>query len=83
MGIDWRYSLKDTYLKIREWGFDAADANLNALLPKARVLRRDIPKLLVNGGKDCMALFQPWADAAKNAGIENAQAHRFPAGCRL
>lgn len=79
MGITERYGMAGGYVKIRDWGFDAADANIHTVLRKAQILKRDIPDVLVRGGSDCMALFRPWGEAARAAGIENAQAHApFP-----
>lgn len=75
MGVTERYGMAEGYRKIREWGFDAADANIHTVLGKARILKRDIPDVLARGGNDCMALFRPWGEAAKATGVENAQAH--------
>ncbi len=78
-GPDAYLGLPETYRKIREWGFDAADAGLDHLLPYADIRAGKIPDILVRGGKDCMELFRPWADGASAAGVDNYQAHApFP-----
>ena len=66
-GPDAYLGLPETYRKIREWGFDAADAGLDHLLPYADIRAGKIPDILVRGGKDCMELFRPWADGASAA----------------
>ena len=79
LGITERYGFKEGYRMIRRWGFDGADANIHRVLGKGLILKRDIPDVLVRGGPDCMALFRPWGEAAKEAGVENVQAHApFP-----
>ena len=78
-GPDQRFGLKEAYRKIREWGFDAVDANIDHLLSYGDICEGRIPDVLVRGGKDCMALFTPWAEGARAAGVENYQAHApFP-----
>ena len=79
LGIASRPDLESGYRRIRDWGFDAADANIHVVLSKGSVLRRNIPDVLVKGGKDCMDLFRPWGEAARQTGIENVLAHApFP-----
>ena len=79
LGITERFGMNEGYRKIREWSFDGADANIHTVLSKGQILRRDIPEVLVRGGSDCMALFRPWGEAARAAGVENLQAHApFP-----
>ena len=68
------YTLDEVYKRLRLWGFDAADANLNILLPKNRIFRRDIPEILVSGS-GLKELFEPWRKASLESGILNAQAH--------
>ncbi len=74
-----RFSMDETYRKIRDWGFDAVDANVDMLLPGSEIKSGNIPELLVRGGKDCMELFRPWAEASKKYSLDNYQAHApFP-----
>lgn len=73
------FGVDETYRKVKEWGFDAVDANIDHLLSGGDIRKNIIPEILVSGGKDCMDLFTPWADAAKKYGIDNYQAHSpFP-----
>ena len=70
---------KETYRKIREWGFDAVDVNIDHLLKYRDICEGNIPDVLVRGGEACMELFRPWAEAAKEYGVDNYQAHApFP-----
>ncbi len=68
------YTLNEVYQRLRLWGFDAADTNLNILLPKNRIFRRDVPEILVSGS-GLKELFEPWRKASLESGILNAQAH--------
>lgn len=78
-GPEERLGVDETYRKVKEWGFDAVDANIDHLMTGREIRENTIPDILVKGGKDCMELFNPWADAAKKYGIDNYQAHApFP-----
>lgn len=78
-GPEERYGIDGAYRKIAEWGFDAADANIDHLLTWSDITHNRVPEALIKGGKDCMELFRPWGDAAKKYGVENYQAHApFP-----
>ncbi|MCR5041762.1 MAG: sugar phosphate isomerase/epimerase [Clostridia bacterium] len=78
-GPEERFGIDATYRKIAEWGFDAVDANIDHLLDGDDIRKHNIPDVLVNGGKECMELFRPWAEAAKKYGVDNFQAHApFP-----
>ena len=77
LGID------ETYRLIKEWGFDAADANIDHVLGYGAICENRIPEVLIKGGKECMDLFRPWGEMAKKYGIENYQAHApFPSFIR-
>ena len=78
-GPEERIGVDETYRKVKEWGFDAVDANIDHLLSGGDIVKNRIPDILVDGGKDCMELFTPWRDAAAKYGIDNYQAHSpFP-----
>lgn len=78
-GPEERLGVDETYRKVKEWGFDAVDANIDHLLGYSDIAHNDIPEVLVRGGRDCMELFRPWAEAAKKYGVDNYQAHApFP-----
>ena len=71
--------VKDAYRRIKEWGFDAVDANIDGVLSFRDIVHGEIPELLIKGGSDCMELFRPWAEGAKEYGVDNYQAHApFP-----
>ena len=78
-GTEKLYSVKEAYRRIRDWGFDAVDANIDHVLSGGNITKGMIPPVLIKGGRECMDLFKPWAEGAKEAGIENYQAHApFP-----
>lgn len=78
-GPEERYGIDKTYQKVKEWGFDAVDVNLDHLLPGKDIIAGNIPEVLVRGGTECMELFRPWGEASKHFGIDNYQAHApFP-----
>ncbi|MBR4235783.1 MAG: sugar phosphate isomerase/epimerase [Clostridia bacterium] len=78
-GIEEHYGVRDAYRMVREWGFDAVDANIDHLLKYSEISHDTIPEVLIKGGRECMELFRPWADAAKEFGVDNYQAHApFP-----
>lgn len=73
------YGVRETYRKIREWGFDAVDANVDQLLGYRAIGNNEIPAALLGSGRELDELFAPWAEAAKETGIDNYQAHApFP-----
>ena len=74
-----RIGLDTTYRMVKEWGFDAVDANIDHLLSYGDICKGNIPEVLVRGGKECIDLFLPWAEGAKKYGVDNFQAHApFP-----
>ena len=78
-GPEERLGIDETYRMVKEWGFDAVDANIDHLLSGRSIVEGNIPQALIAGGEDCMALFKPWAEAAKKYGVDNYQAHApFP-----
>ena len=78
-GTEKLYSVKEAYKRIRDWGFDAVDANIDHVLPCNDIGKGTIPETLIRGGRDCMALFDPWKEGAQEAGLDNYQAHApFP-----
>jgi len=78
-GPEERFGVRETYRLVKEWGFDAVDANIDHLCSWHQLTHNEIPETLIRGGRDCMDLFTPWADAAKEFGIDNYQAHApFP-----
>lgn len=78
-GPEERLGVDETYRRVREWGFDAVDANIDHLLPYGQIREGMIPDVLVRGGKECTELFRPWAEAAGKYGVDNYQAHApFP-----
>lgn len=73
------YGIDEGYRKIREWGFDAVDANIDQLMTGKEIRENSFSDLFVKGGDDFMDLFTPYAEAAKKYGIDNYQAHApFP-----
>lgn len=69
------HDIDAAYRLIRECGFDAADANLEALMSQSGMAET----LLRGNDAEVLALFQPWKDAAEKYGIDNHQAHApFP-----
>ena len=71
--------VKEAYRHIKEWGFDAVDANIDHVLSYRAITKETIPEVLIRGGNDCMELFRPWAEGAKEYGLDNYQAHApFP-----
>ncbi|MBO7385936.1 MAG: sugar phosphate isomerase/epimerase, partial [Clostridia bacterium] len=78
-GPEERLGVDETYRKVKEWGFDAVDANIDHLLGYSAIAHNEIPEVLVRGGRDCMELFKPWKEGAEETGLENYQAHApFP-----
>ena len=78
-GMEKLYSVRETYRHIKDWGFDAVDANIDHVLSGSSITKDMIPTLLMKGDRECMELFKPWAEGAKEADIENYQAHApFP-----
>ena len=78
-GPEEAFGTKEAYRHIKEWGFDAVDANVDHLLPGNDIVKGNIPEILIRGGKDCMELFSPWKEGAEETGLENYQAHApFP-----
>ncbi len=78
-GTEKLYSVKEGHRHKTDWGFDAVDANIDHVLGWSQINKALIPETLVRGGKDCMELFKPWAEGAKEYGLDNYQAHApFP-----
>lgn len=78
-GIEEIYGAKEAYGKIREWGFDAVDANIDHLLGYRAIVNNEIPAYLVEGGEEFFERLKPWRDGAKETGLANYQAHApFP-----
>lgn len=67
--------IPETYRKIREWGFDAVDVNINDMLVKQLILEDRIPEDFLRGGRDFLERFRPFAEASRETGVENGQAH--------
>ncbi len=70
-----RLGLDETYRRIREWGFDAADVNINDVLTMSEIREGRIADVFVRGGRECTEVFRPFAEAARKHGVENFQAH--------
>lgn len=78
-GPEERFGVDETYRLVKEWGFDAVDANIDHLCSWNQLVNNRIPETLLKGGRDCAELFRPWADASKKHGVDNYQAHApFP-----
>ncbi len=78
-GTEKLYGTAEAYGRIKDWGFDAVDANIDHVLSGGNITKNDIPELLIKGGRECMELFKPWRDGAKTYGVDNFQAHApFP-----
>jgi len=78
-GPEERFGIDETYRKVKEWGFDAVDANIDHLLSWSDITHNRIPEVLIKGGRECMDLFRPWGEASRKYGIDNYQAHApFP-----
>ena len=52
-GTEKLYSVKEAYKRIRDWGFDAVDANIDHVLPCNDIGKGTIPETLIRGGRDC------------------------------
>lgn len=73
------YGCKEAYRHIKDWGFDAVDANIDHVLSWGEISKGNIKQMLVEGGSDFFDLFKPWAEGAKEYGVDNYQAHApFP-----
>ena len=70
-----RLGIAETYRRVREWGFDAVDVNINDMLTKPMIQEDRIPEVYLRGGRDFLELFRPFAEASEATGIANGQAH--------
>ena len=76
-GLTRLYGIDGAYRAIREAGFDAADVNLDELLPYRDILDQKRPPVFSSTFEECY--FHPYRAAAEKYGIVNAQAHApFP-----
>jgi len=78
-GMEEIYGTDGAYRLIAECGFDAADANIDLLLPGKMIVQKKIPSIFLGNDKDCLPAFLPWRDAAIKYKLGNDQAHApFP-----
>lgn len=76
-GLTRLYGIDGAYRAIRDAGFDAADVNLDELLPYRDILEQRRPAVFSGAFEENW--FRPYRDAAEKYGIVNAQAHApFP-----
>jgi len=67
------------YKAIKEAGFDAVDANVEALYPYSDIVNCRPSAIFSASDKETVEHFLPWGAAAKKYGLENYQAHSpFP-----
>ena len=73
------FGVDSAYRMIKEAGFEAVDANLDALLRYQDVVNKRRPAVFEAEGEESLQYFQPYKDAAEKYGICTYQAHAlFP-----
>ncbi len=78
-GLTGIYGIDGAYRALKEAGFDAADVNLDELLPPREVRNRTRVPVFDAEGEESLRYFLPWKEAAEKYGILNYQAHApFP-----
>ena len=50
-GTEKLYGTVEAYGHIREWGFDAVDANIDHVLSGGNITKKNIPEVLMKGGR--------------------------------
>lgn len=73
------FGVDGAYRMIKEAGFQAVDANLDAMMRYQDVVNKRRPPVFEAEGEECLQYFRPYKDAAEKYGLCTYQAHApFP-----